>query len=83
LKTSEKMTEARLQSEFVVNQATQDNSTQVMKTKNIEELTRQNNNSEFKEKLLEFEKRRITADKELVLIRLEGEQERDEKKVKN
>jgi hypothetical protein len=77
------MTEARLQSEFVVNQATQDNSTQVMKTKNIEELTRQNNNSEFKEKLLEFEKRRITADKELVLIRLEGEQERDEKKVKN
>lgn len=45
LKTSEKMTEARLSSEFVVNQATQDNSTQVMRTRNVEELTRQDNNA--------------------------------------
>lgn len=83
LKTSEKMTEARLESEFIVNQATQDNSTQVMKTKNVEELTRQNNNGEFKEKLLEFDKRRIQAEKDLTLSKLAGEQERDLKRVEN
>jgi len=83
LKTSEKMTEVRLESEFIVNQATQDNSTQVIRTKNVEELTRQNNNAEFKEKLLEFDKRRIQAEKELSLAKLSAEQEREVKRVEN
>lgn len=72
-----------MESEFVVNQATQDNSTQLMRTKNVEELNRQNNMAEFKEKLLEFDRRRILAEKELTLAKLEGEQLREVKKVEN
>lgn len=54
-----------------------------MRTKNVEELNRQNNMAEFKEKLLEFDRRRILAEKELTLAKLEGEQLREVKKVEN
>lgn len=74
LSTSERVTESRLQSEIKTGQATQENSTQVMKARNIEQLKRQQNTAEYKDKILEIEKRRIQADKDLTLARMKGEQ---------
>lgn len=83
LKTSEKMREKTLSSEYNLNQARQENSTEVQKIRIQENFNRASNTAQYKEKLTEFEKRKITAEKELALATNQINQTIEELKAKN
>lgn len=77
------MREKTLSSEYNLNQARQENSTEVQKIRIQENFNRASNTAQYKEKLTEFEKRKITAEKELALATNQINQTIEELKAKN